>query len=356
MIRRIRTVRFRNLTDGELELGAPQVFLIGANGQGKSNLLEALYFLSYGSSFRGHSERQVVCSGQDAFAVAGEIEKDGLCESVQVRWEFQKKEIRLNERLIRDRKELLELHPCLLFSHEDFQLVQGGPEPQRQLLDQTSALSDPGALDVQRRYRQLLKSRNQLLKTRDLLSLDVYETQLIHWGLALMSQRQRTFEALKPIFEGLFSRVTGWEGLELAYAPSWKSRDPEELQSLIRERRDSDRQMGQTMLGPHRDRLRFQKDQRSFGERASTGQIRLMSLCLRAAQAQVFTRDRGRAPVLLLDDVLLELDPERRRRFFTELPLSEQRIFTFLPEEPLLSENRGDILRYRVESGTFERP
>ena len=112
--------------------------------------------------------------------------------------------------------------------------------------------------------------------------------------------------------------------------------------------------MKTTTSGPHRDRFVYRHEDRDFTRTASTGQLRLVSLILRVAQAQFFASRSGRSPVLLLDDVLLELDPTRRKRFLDALPAYEQAFFTFLPDERFNDYRREDTLIYRVADGRIE--
>jgi DNA replication and repair protein RecF len=136
------------------------------------------------------------------------------------------------------------------------------------------------------------------------------------------------------------------------YVRSWKAdQNGADILSRLREKRASDAAAGLTLSGPHRDRYIFAHNGEEFAAKASTGQRRLLALLLRAAQAKRFSQMTGLNPVLLLDDVLLEMDGEKRRRFLSVLPTYDQAFYTFLPEEPYQRYSKEDTLIYKVNAG-----
>jgi DNA replication and repair protein RecF len=177
--------------------------------------------------------------------------------------------------------------------------------------------------------------------------MDVYERQLAETGLEISRLRAAAVEAFNPLFSSLFSEVSGLGACTIRHHPSWKDDETDSVARRLAEARPTDARLGFTATGPHRDRFSFQLDGRSFGEHASTGQVRLLSLLLRIAQATLSLQRTGRKPLLLLDDVLLELDDERRRRVLSRLPAYEQAFFTFLPGYELGRPAR----QLRVDSG-----
>lgn len=353
--RRIRHYNFRNLDNHEIDVDAPEVFLVGENGQGKTNLIESIYVLCYGTSFRTRRENEICRTGENDVAVAGEaVSSQGEVQRVTYKWQRGKKEIELNESPVRDRKELVELLPCIPFAHDDIQFVQGAPEMQRFFFDQTLSLYDPYFIDVLRSYRRLLRQRNAVLKNDDASLLPVYDEHLAGHGLALQERRVAACGRFSETFSTLFTEVSGLQGeLRIEYRPSWSlDADAEAVHRELERRRDHDFSMRTTTSGPHRDRFVFLWDGEDFTRIASTGQVRLASLLLRVAQAQFFSVQTDRKALLLLDDVLLELDPTRRARFLEVLPAYEQAFFTFLPDEHFTRFRKADTLLYRVANGS----
>jgi len=350
----VRFYQFRNWGDEAVGLGrAREIVLTGANGQGKTNFLEGIYLLCYGSSFRTKNEKKLCRHGTQEFSARGQGAFSGQETEVSVKMTPERKEIVVNGEVIKDRKELVRRLPCVAFTHEDYQFVSGGPEFQRYFFDQTLSLFDVLYIDTLRHYRKILKIRNALLlQPFDPLVMEVYELQLATAGLEITRLRREAVDAINPLFSRLFSEISGLVGdCHLRHQPSWKDDDQKVTLRRLQESRDQDARQGFTGAGPHRDRFTFQWGGRNFADHASTGQVRLLSLLLRIAQATLSLEKTGRRPLLLLDDVLLELDGERRRRVLSRLPAFEQAFFTFLPEQPLDWGSTTEPLRLRVDGG-----
>jgi DNA replication and repair protein RecF len=355
------------LADSEYYTGEKDVFLIGENGQGKTNFLEALYFAAYASSFRGARDGEIVRNGGKDFAVRVKIvsKSEGdigfYLTELHIKYEKGKKSFFLDGKRIEERRDLLSVVPCVVFCHEDMEFVSGSPERRRWFFDQSLSLCDILYLDDLRNYRQVLKSRNALLREAVLTRrppapgiLDALDLQLVTYGLKLVEQRKREADLFSALFSPLFQEVAGISGIAVHYTPSWKFRDLPEGMSFLAERRENDLAAGLSLTGPHRDRYAFYRGSDEFAGKASTGQRRLLALLLRIAQARRFSEKTGKNPVLLLDDVLLEMDGEKRRRFLSVMPVYDQAFYTFLPEEPYHRYVRGgNSLVYAVESGTL---
>jgi DNA replication and repair protein RecF len=365
----LRTASFRNLKDTEVDISAKDIFLVGNNGQGKTNFLEALYFCSYAASFRGARDSEVARAGEKDFSAEVKLSTGDsvgtaatLYERILVKFEKGKKTVFLDGKQAEDRKELLEINPCIVFCHEDMDFVSGAPERRRWFFDQNLSLYDPAYLDDLRHYRKALKSRNILLRETqgrpDRLAsisgvLDALDPQLATYGLRLMEKREESARLFSEIFGTLYEAVAGIEAIGVKYSPSWnvKTADADALLTYLEERREADFSAGNTLSGPHRDRYSFTCLGSDFASKASTGQRRLLALLLRIAQARRFSEMTGRNPVLLLDDVLLELDPEKRRRLLLALPAYDQAFYTFLPEEPYERYRKSGAVVYAVEGG-----
>lgn len=353
--RSVRFHGFRNLEDCEVNLGAHDVYLIGENGQGKTNFLEALYLLSYGSSFRTRQDRDLVAWDSREMAIHSRFDTPEEPEGqLSVTWQDGVKSIKLHGKAVTDRKDLLRRIPAIVFVHEDFLFAGGPPERRRWFMDQTLSLHDPLYVDQMRRFKKLLKERNHLLRTRKTSLLDHYGEQLAFAGLALADRRVSLTRDFGRIFTPLFQDVSGLDNeVNLVYRPSWgDAKTTSEVMDRFREKLEMDLALGTTSSGPHRDRFQFISNGRDFAKSASTGQQRLLSLVLRVAQARFYSETTGRKPLLLLDDVLLELDPVRRRLFRDRLPEAEQIFYTFLPGEET-GRIGEDSLTYEVRDGIF---
>jgi DNA replication and repair protein RecF len=360
----LRTASFRNLEDVTVATAAENIFLVGENGQGKTNFLEALYFCSYASSFRGVRDSEIVQNGKKDFSAAIAITSSAqnIYSEVLVKFEKGKKSVLLDNQATEDRKKLLSIVPCIVFCHEDMEFVAGNHERRRWFFDQVLSLYDPVYLDDLRRYRRALKTRNSVL--RDTAAhklngspgpiLDALDEQCAQYGIRLMEKREIAGRLFTGVFMRLYAEVADVPGMSVLYSPSWKNvHDTVAAAALLHSRRDADMAAGISLSGPHRDCYTFAVGGTEFTGTASTGQRRLLALLLRVAQASRFSETTGRNPILLFDDVLLEIDGEKRRRFLAALPVRDQAFFTFLPEEPyqLYNARTSDTLVYSVKCG-----
>ena len=359
--------QFRNLDDKTIDLLSREVYFTGENGQGKSNLLEALYYSAYGSSFRTHADQEIVKKGCDSMSLRTIYrEENGNTHSTFISIEKGKKKIEKDGKIIHDRKELVNTMPCVLYSHDDLDFATGSPERRRFFIDQSLSMYDVMYIDVMRRYKRILKSRNICLKERNYNLLDSYDIQLVMNGLEIQKKRKMAVFQFNQIFGKLYEDIEGTAGVSIRYEPSWKKTGEDnsgdsslpmidDVMETIKSKRKMEKTLCTTMSGPHRDRIIFVKDGNSFVPTASTGQRRLIVLVLRTAQAVYYTRVTGKKPVLLMDDVLLELDPEKRRRLTSMLPEYDQLFCTFLPGEPYENYMHEGTMVYSIKNGGWEK-
>ncbi len=349
----IRTIGFRNLQDGEVQTDVPEIFLVGENGQGKTNFLEAVYFCSFASSFRGVKDTELIRLGENACSASAQV-SGRACERIHVTVQEGKKSVSLDGKRLSDRAALLDIVPSVVFCHEDMEFVAGPPERRRWFFDQSLSLYDPLYLEDLQKYRKILKTRNALIKNRDISMMDVIDPQMASYGMEIMKKRAEAAISFSEAFGPLYQAVSGISDVSVRYVPSWKENSVDAMVQSLAARRETDLMFGTSLSGPHRDRYIFVQGGGEFARRASTGQRRLLALLLRAAQAQRYSAASGRRPVLLLDDVLLELDPEKRRRFLTVLPAYDQAFFTFLPGEPYEKYQKSQTSVYHVQGGRVE--
>ena len=346
----LRTVGFRNLVDDEIRTDSGDIFLVGENGQGKTNFLEAVYFCSYASSFRSVRDNELVRTGEKDCSVLASL-SGGSSDRVSARLEAGKKTIILDGKRLEDRKVLLSTIAPIVFCYDDMDFVSGTHERRRWFFDQSLSIYDADYIDELRKYRKIVRTRNSVLRESKTSMLEFLDAQMAEAGTTLMKKRRTAADFFSQAFLPLYEEVSGLAGVSVRYASSWKTEDSGDATRLLEERRESELSFGTSLSGPHRDRYAFVKDGADFASKASTGQRRLLALLLRATQASRYSKATGRKPILLLDDVLLELDPEKRKRFLSVLPEYEQAFFTFLPEEPYERYMKNDTLVYTVVEG-----
>ena len=365
----LQLYNFRNLENSSIDLSAKEVFFVGQNGQGKSNLLEALYFSSYGNSFRTHVESEIVKKNESEMSVRSMFrEENGSIHTTALQIKPKSKKIEKDGKFIQDRKELINTMPCVLYNHDDLDFAVGEPERRRFFLDQSLSMYDVMYIDLIRKYKKILKSRNNCLKEKNYNLLEVYDTQLVMSGLEIQKKRKDAVFKFNQIFGNIYEEVTGIEGVKIRYNPSWKKESDdddstfgdlnvpsmEKVMEKLFLSREAEKIMCTTMSGPHRDRILFERKREPFVPTASTGQRRLIALILRTAQAVYYKQVTGKKPVLLMDDVMLELDPEKRRKFTCVLPDYDQLFCTFLPGEPYENYKKQDTKIFKIENGKWK--
>ncbi|MDR1893515.1 MAG: DNA replication and repair protein RecF [Spirochaetales bacterium] len=362
----IKTYNYRNLVNAQTNLPGETIFLVGDNGQGKTNFLETVYCLCFGAPFRSRINSRLICHGEKEMALFGLLEMGPACLNMAYKL-GEKKQITVNDNVVLDRKDLLSHTPCILFCHEDIIFIKGSPEKKRWFLNQTLGLFNPLFLDELRTYNRILKIRSVCLREKNEDMLETLDVQMVCAGLKLMESRRTLIKEFSPFFGEYYRRITGesFRNLKIIYKPSWPQgeespsspageAEKSSLLNLLKQKRQWDYYLGQSSTGPHRDNIKFLDGGREYAGEASTGQLRLMSLILRIAQAGFYRQKTGKKPILLLDDVLLELDPQKRRQFVESLPEYDQAFFTFLPGEKLLETPRGKPFILKVKEGILK--
>lgn len=352
---RISLYNFRNIKNAEINVDSKNVVLIGNNGQGKTNFLESIYFLCFGSSFRVRKDKFLVKNNEDEMSVSGSYFKDNYENKIKIYLVKNGKKILFNDKQIKDRKEIINNIPCIIFSHDDINYVKGKPDRKRRFFNQTMSLNNPFFIDTLRNYKRILKARNIALKEKNRELLDVYDEQIAISGIEIIRKREKTVEEFNKTFSEEFNKISSIKKrIQIKYFPSWGFFDSyKEIIDFLLKNREKDLLFGTSLKGPHRDLFNFYLENENFENYASTGQIRLISLILKIAQSRHYTLVTGKKPVLLLDDVLLELDGKKKEAFLEYLPEYDQAFFTFLPDEMLLSYIKTNSLLYSVENGSL---
>ncbi len=353
---KIRISNFRNISSQVVDIDAEDIVLIGDNAQGKTNFLEALYTLCYGSSFKTPNLREAIRHGEQSFLLEATFIND-YEERQYVMFSFEngKRNIEIDGKRIQDRKELIYQFPCIVFSHEDIEFLKGEPETRRKFFDQMMSLSNPSFLDDMRLYRNILAKRNAAIKIGDRSMITLYDGRLAKYGLEIMREREKAVDEFNSVFPSLFSVVSGGkDDLYIHYQKSWADADSEEyIISILSDSLDRDIKMQTTTSGIHRDRFSVKDGNGIFNQTGSTGQLRLCSLIFRIVEARMFEISTGKKPILLFDDVLLELDDRKRSLFLNQIDSYSQAFFTFLPRENYFDDNHRKPLCYNVMDGKY---
>ena len=346
---------FRNISSADVDINAEDIVLTGINGQGKTNFLEALYLLCYGSSFRTNHIKECIKHGSSGFMLSAISENNGLNERISISFADNKRKIIIDGKEITDRRSLIYSFPCIVFSHDDILFVKGEPEHRRKFFDQMMSLYSPLFFDSLRSYRAILMQRNAAIKQGNKEIISLYNKRLSIYGLELMKERAEAVYGFNSIFPELFKRISSTEmDITVKYQPSWQGMETSDEISLYLEANvDRDIVLSTTTSGPHRDRFTVMCGDIPFSSVGSTGQIRLASILFRIAEAAYFSEKTGNKPMILIDDVLLELDSAKRGLVLESLPEYSQAFYTFLPNESYFSDKKENSLTYTVSEGDF---
>ena len=364
ILRELKLTNFRNYGSAQVEWSTGVNMIRGNNAQGKTNLLEAIGFLSTFSSFRKSSVAELIKKERDFFLIRSTFDASSTEHTMNVAYSTEKKyKVRLDGV---DKKRVAPLVGFLntvVFSPDDLMLMKGRPEDRRRFLDGEIIQTAPESHMLFSRYQKALKQRNMLLKNyeyrycKDMLA--AYDQQLAECGAMILIRRKDVIERLLPLVRLAHRRITdGNEELLLDYEgglpgffekkhtfDQWK----EAFLAKLEECRDADFQRGATTFGPHRDDIRFfinGDDIRHFG---SQGQQRTASLALKIGELELMKGQRGEYPVLLLDDVLSELDEKRREALISVINGKVQTFVTDTGSEKLFT----DAAEYRIKEGNI---
>jgi DNA replication and repair protein RecF len=355
VVTRLRLRDFRTYASAEVELGERLTVVHGPNGAGKTNLLEALYFGCTGRSCRTTNEREVVRF--DAPAARVEIQGHDRDGEHELSVGFQPGEAKRFKVDGAPAERLLDApHRPLVsvFLPDRLELVKGPPALRRSHLDQLVAALWPARAETRRSYGQALAQRNALLaRVRgggSRAALSAWDLELARHGIALRDDRAAAVDLLRP----RFAAAAGELGLagepELRYRPRSRAASAEELAAELAERVDADLERGFTTHGPHRDDLALLRDGRELRAYGSQGEQRLALLALLLAERAALEDERGAPPLLLLDDVMSELDAERRERLVERLRIG-QSVVTTTDLAHVPGADDADVVRLRVEDG-----
>lgn len=346
---------FRNIPFAELAFDGRQQFFVGDNGQGKTNLLEAAGFVSALRSFRTADTRVLIAHGQTEAALACEFEheKFGVTKLV-IKLRAGGKEVWCDGEKVKRLGEYLGRFPTVVFSSQDQQLVRGAPGLRRRWLDFTLAAMDTAYLRALQGYHKALNERNALLRRgAPGGELSAFEKPLASSASELQAKRISGVAELATHVAAAYAGISGEaEAAGLKYAADVTAENAHAWLGVFERGRSRDAQFRATLAGPHRDDLVFTVKDRAAKDYGSEGQQRSLVLALQLAQVSFFRERAGVEPLLLADDVLGELDPDRRRRFWATLGETRQVIATgtTLPDAEL-----GSWEVFRVQGGTFGR-
>lgn len=324
-IKDIWLTEFRSYESAHLSCPAGLCAVVGPNGVGKTNLLEAIAYLATLSSFRSAPLDALIRDGSDTAVIRAEVDHAGSVHLIEAEINRDRpNRTMVNRQRLRRSKDLLGALRVSVFSPDDMELIKGGPGLRRSYLDDLLVSLHPRNDVVRSNWEKALRQRNALLKQvggrldeTASATLDVWDSKVAEAGEQLAALRVDVLAKLDHHVQQAYEDLAGrGEEVRLDYQPAW---DEPLLSTLAKARRD-DLRRSVTTQGPHRDEVVIELDQRRARTHCSQGEQRCLALALRLAAHRLVTAEYDSAPVLLLDDVFSELDPERSRALVAALP------------------------------------
>ncbi|HOB82021.1 MAG TPA: DNA replication/repair protein RecF [Peptococcaceae bacterium] len=384
-LEKLHLTNYRNYEKLSKNFSSQINILVGANAQGKTNLLEAIYYLAIGKAYRAVRDIQLTRWEQNHFIISGEIQnKMGSCnvavffqqpaesggsagQNTRVMGSKGRKEIKINGLKVRKMADFLGNLTAVLFAPEDLNIVKGAPIERRRLLDNDISQVSPSYYAQLQQYQKVLIQRNHLLKRihereKGLDELEIWDLQFLKLSEEIIQKRLQVLEKLSPLTRLMQRKLTkGKENLEFKYYFNRKRElkigNPikEILVQEMEQVKKEEIARGMTLWGPHRDDLIISLNSLDLKLYGSQGQHRTAVLAIKLAELEFFKSESGEYPILLLDDVLSELDLERREHLIKIVQEKMIQCFITTTEDlSFLWNDHSKIASYHVEKGTLQ--
>jgi DNA replication and repair protein RecF len=373
LLEALRLQNFRNIEFAELQPHSRFNIFWGDNGQGKTNLVEAVYLLSAAKSFRPQTNADLIRFGQHEATLEARVDRGGNQRVVRLEVGDRGKKIFLNNNPVRNLSDFFGTVNVVVFGPEDIMILKGGPSERRRFVDRAIFNAQPAYAHESQAYDEVLKQRNAMLKSDkvDDTLLSIYDEQLVQYGSDIISRRLDFLEGFRPVLAATFASIFDDSfRADLGYDMTWSDRGGEHV--MARERlerseierrlhaalaatRDEEHARGYTVVGPHRDDLAASLNERDVKTYASQGQHRAFVLAMKIAEIRYLEERYRFAPILLLDDVSSELDRDRNRYLFDFLRsrMEGQVFITTTHRDYILLDE--DVASWNVRSGEFSR-
>ncbi len=361
LLKEVRARSFRNIHDERVAFSPGVNLIYGNNAEGKTNLLEAIYYFARGKSFRGAHDGELCSFSTGFFEIEAKFDAAGREKSLLYRYCGKEKIKKKNGAPVDKAQDMIGELRAVLFHPEHLLLVKGSPQLRRDFINIAISQIDPSYIRYYAEYKRILEERNSLLKFRqkglyvENEEMEVYSLRLAHLAALITKKRKEYVGLLSPTVTEMMKEISGGrESLLIEYLSEIKSEDDEgmkkEYEDLLLKNVEREASLGYTLYGPHHDDLSLFLSGHAAREYASQGQQRSITLALKISEGEVCKRITGENPIFLFDDVMSELD-EARRRFLLSSLGERQIIITACDERDFLGCGAALI---RAEGGKYE--
>lgn len=321
MINNLRLQNFRNYQDEAIQFVPGTNILMGDNGQGKTNLIEGIYYLLTGKSYRVQREQELLRWDQSEFHLYGDFLLDHYKVSLESHFRDKKKMVKVNQVSCQRLSDFVGTINVVFFSPDDLIMIKGGPSERRKFLDLHIAQMRPGHVSILNAYNKVVQQKSALLKSyveRSLKhsQLQLWNAQMIDLGEKIIRNRADLTEQIQVVADSIYMNLTSQkEKIQINYIALGKKTINEaitEFPQLLQDKMEQEIERQMVLFGPHRDDVQILLNDKPARLYASQGQQRSLVLSLKLAELELIRQEKGEYPILLLDDVLSELDRFRR--------------------------------------------
>lgn len=356
---RLDVIDLRNILSGNIHPGPYFNIIFGQNGSGKSSILEAIYLLAMGRSFRTHLTNRIINNNANKFTVFGAFLHDnGLTTKIGIEKNRQgHAKFKINEEIASSAADLINLLPIQFINHESHQLLDSGPKFRRQFLDWGVFHVEHRFFHAWKQVDKLLKQRNSALKQHYIPEqIKIWDDGLAKWGSDLNQLRQEYLLKFYPLCKEILGLFFDNLNLEFNYYPGWP--ESENLRDLLHNNLNKDLMLGNTQIGPHRADLRMLINNIPVHDVLSRGQQKLLVCALRLAQGMLLKQITSKSCLYLLDDLPAELDELCRERVINLLNKLQSQVFitSIAPEDVAIIQKINESPMFHVEHGQILTP
>ncbi|MFQ5601783.1 MAG: DNA replication/repair protein RecF [bacterium] len=348
LLSKLILVNFRNYENVVIHFNSKINFLIGLNAQGKTNILEAIYLLCLGRSFRFAKNQELLKINKSYFIIEGKIKKDNsLSKRVIIQYKKNgKKEISIDRKKVAKNSDFFGKFPIVALSPDDYKITTGSPSERRRFIDLLLSQVSISYLQNLQEYHKILKQRNKILqdfkggRSYTVMAIEPWTQSLVRVGSLLMAERFRFISDFAIILSEVYkSFVDANDQLTLSLVPSFEVMQKKSIEDNfldnLKKKETTERWMGSTVVGPHRDDLEFKINDQNLRKYGSRGEHKSVIIALKLAEYKFLKQKKAETPVFLLDDFGSELDDVRQQKIFLSFEGQGQMFFTS-PNEQVL--------------------
>lgn len=323
-INSLKLYNFRNYETLSLEFSKKQNIIIGQNGTGKTNIIEAIYVLALTKSFRGSLDKVLIKNGEHTMIVEGNV-KDKIVHNYKINLSDEGKIVKIDNNKIAKLSNYISKINVIIFTPEDTNVIKDAPSARRNMINIEISQLENGYLHLLNEYNKVLKQRNAFLKlmyVNKLASPDylwILTDKLIDIGLNICSIRKKFIDNINKYYDSVFYDITKKHGLKVSYASTYKNKTKEDLLKRYHDYLEKDIILGKTSIGIHHDDFLFSLNSNNLKDYGSEGEQKNAIICFKLAEIEVFIKEKGIYPILILDDLFSELDSKKINNILKKL-------------------------------------